>query len=795
MTTELMADSPPSRTATPDFIPSDTALTPAAPQDSKVAVAPLKLPPLAARESHLPPAPPPALPSLVANAEPNSFSQPPLPVVAPGHKPAAPANTAPAIAIPVPVVQLPHGGQTITSEDVSSDASLNGLEDGAGSSQGGAHLLTPKASRRRWSHASKFFVRSAIALLLLIASALYCASPSGQRLIRPIIIKIHQWNTARTLKPPGWVPPTPANSPDDPKTASAENPASNARRTEHEEIARLLLTERTQTYVYADLRILIPAYNLMASQQGLPSQREMSESLKQAYGVMIDPFDQLTILQSDTKDEFLLILSAKTPVNLDKVIGQSAPPDFAGTSRLYSIKAGQRSLGAVLYDPFTLLLGSPNAVNRAHQPTSEPPLREATCMFPATAQRKPGALIIVKRINLPPLPGAGSPSTAFETIVTNLFINSATPSILTLTRNPDVTGSDFVGAAATALKEQVAELAPSLSTEAAALANLTPGEINVTLEEASVSLPGGHALINAALQSMARSFARPAPTINTILQAQDLVTRFNFARATGASSALNVTSSQEAIELINDGIRGGGRASGAIFQFRSKPEELNTLSALLAFDKAIGLVYRPDAEQLTGSSYVLALKARDYRNAELLTTLGQQAGLTALDTDTAESAAQRVITWANSEAGSSARSKLGLPNLTPEELAGALRHLAVINKQLSFKAGELNYRGWVRLVHPDPRRDATKLAATFNAAFAAGAIPASATRDLQTALNLLAKGVSGRGAKANSTYKVDLTPAELAAAATLLALEDRTMKVTATPTAPVSSMKPRQGVP
>ncbi|MDB6072351.1 MAG: hypothetical protein JWL81_3522, partial [Verrucomicrobiales bacterium] len=544
-----------------------------------------------------------------------------------------------------------------------------------------------------------------------------------------------------------------------------------------------LLTERTQTLIYADLRQLIPSYNMMASQQGLPSQREMSEGFRKTYGAVIDPFEELSLLQADAKDEFLIILSSKTELALDKIIGQPARPGPNGklTSRIYTVKAGNRSLNAALYDPFTLLLGSNRSIARATQPEGGPQLREARCMFPETATRTPGALIIVKRVNLPPAPGDGAPATAFETIVTNLFVNNGTPSTLTLTRNPEVHETAFVSAAAPALKEQAVSLAPSLGTDPKQLSSIAPSEINLTLNEASVALPGGSALISSALETMARSFVRSAPSMNSILKAQDAVMRFNSARATGSETALRASSPREALELLNEGIRGGGQYSGASFQFASNEDEIENLSSLLAMDAAVGLVYRPDTDILSGSSLDLAVKARNYRNAELLILLWQQAKLNAEENESPNSAARRVLKWANSAQGKNQRSMMGLPSLTEDELQGALSHLSINDSHLNWKPGEATYRSWVRLVHPDPRRDASRLAATFNAAAAAGAIPASATRDLKAAISLIVRGVTGRGAHADSTFKLDtFTPAEITAASALLSLEDGTMKVTAT---------------
>ena len=692
----------------------------------------------------------------------------------------------PPLAAPVartPVI-LPSGGEIVTAADAGPTPPTGGqppVADPTAVNAARPAVLAMKGSSRSNFAPSSFVVRIASGALLLVAAAAFCATDPGQRLISPLVTKIHQWNTARAPKPVASTP-KPSDSPSAAAVPAGPAPTVIAQ-TSHQEISRLLLTERTQTLIYADLRQLVPCYNLMASQQGLPSQREMSDAFRKAYGAVIDPFEHLSLLQSDAKDEFLVILSGKNALNLEKIIGQPARPatDTRPASRIYSIKAGTRSLSAALYDPFTLLLGSPRAITRATQAESGPQLREARCMFPETAHHAPGAMIMVKRVNQPEANAKAAAATAFETIVTNLFLESTTPSTLTLTRNPEVPEPAFVDAAAPALKEQAAALAPSLGAGATPLADLRPADLNITRDEASVALPGGPSLISAALETMARSFVRTAPSMGNILQAQDAVMRFNTARATGAETALKASSSREALELLNEGIRGGGRFGGATFQFRSKNDELENLSSLLAMDETVGLVYRPDSELLTGASFDLALKARNYRNAELLLTLWQQAKLKTSEEETPASAAGRVLTWATTAEGRSQRNVLGLPSLTAEELAGALAHLSITDRLLTWKPGEANYRSWVRLVHPDPHRDATRLAATFNAAASSGAIPASATRDLRAAIILITRGVTGRGKHAGKTYQLDtFTPAELTAATALLALEDGSMKVTAT---------------
>jgi hypothetical protein len=445
------------------------------------------------------------------------YSENSAPVPAAAPIPLQPARPA---ALPEPV-KLPSLGETITAADAPSTAEA-GLHAPVSHTSGRPRpvLIAPRTIRAPApSHGSPYLVPIACGVLLLLAVAAFCATDPGQRMISPWISRLHQWNTARAPQAKPAPPPSPlAKKPE----AAVAPDAPVIPQTSHEEITRRILTERTQTLLYADLRQLIPCYNVMASQQGLPSQRELSESFRKSYGAIISPFEQLSLLQSDTQDEFLLILSAKTVLDVEKIIGQplrATPKGQPVKPQVFSLKAGSRSLNAALYDPFTLLLGSPRAIAKALQPNSGPQLREARCMFPETAHRNPGALIMVKRVNLPPSPSEGDPATAFETVVTNLFLKSG-PSTLTLVRNPDIREQTFVDAAAPALKQQAAALAPALGTDAKSLSDLPPGEINLTINEASISLPGGATLISSSLEKMARSFVHAAPSMSTILQAQ-----------------------------------------------------------------------------------------------------------------------------------------------------------------------------------------------------------------------------------------------------------------------------------
>ena len=485
--------------------------------------------------------------------------------------------------------------------------------------------------------------------------------------------------------------------------------------TDHRTVIKSFLTERTNTLCYADLRQLVPYYNNTASSKNLPAQREMSEAFHKHYGVFLEGFDQFTVLRGAAKDEFLFILSAAKPVNVESIFGiprerylaQAYPPGRKQSlPRPHVVpNTANLPLSAGLYDPHTLIIGRKSWVESVFNGDGAPGLREATCLFPATAFKDPGALIIVER--LAPLDTAGS-DVLYEISVSNFFFRSRGTSTLTLTRHPDARTETFVDQASKALRQQAELLtrtAPK-NAEPVIVAKKPAGkdgeedayapQENIGDTEATVSIPEGESMIAQAIENVARTFMSKSPTIELILAAHNAVVNFNRARQTKAEDAMSARTVSDALNLLMQGINGGGVMREHTYKIaRVEGKQFEAVSSLLALDEGVGLVFRPNTETVSPAVAELALKARDYRNAELLAALWIKGGFNGSHARDASGALQHLLDWCKG-AGKPYRKAAGLPELTRSEVDGVLKLITLKEGKLVWRPGEAGYQSWLR---------------------------------------------------------------------------------------------------
>jgi FHA domain len=717
--------------------------------------------------------------------------------------PVAEESVAAPVPPPVPVsVELPPAW--VSPAELNTVPAVQGAGvDPSGKAVVPAPIAHPAATgtwKPRWAKSVRRFRfpsrRAAMVASLAMVSALGAVAvrtPPVQSALSPLWLKFTAWTN-----PPKPLPRVPANASAEPAEQSVAQSAIEAvtPKADHNDVVKRMLTERTLSLFQADLRQLVPFYNASAGARNLPPQREMTEAFRKHYGILLDGFDRLTCLRAKGKDEFVFVLTSATRVDIAAVLGSAATTGKErGSSaskeksfHIYPVKTSGRVYGVAQYDPFTVILGSRSWIEGILHGNPGPSLREALCMFPDTASRNPGALIMVERI-VPPPDSTSLP--VFQTAISNLFFNGKGESRLTLTRNPDVKEEVFVEQSSAALKEQASSLIQAVKLSESLMVGSVPaksavaaspggdtGEV-ISTAEASIVIPDGEALLREAIDSVAHSFMSQSPSVELILAAQKAVLNFNQARLHTAPETQSVTSVSEALELLQNGIVIAGRGrEDLVFQIeRLEAAQAGEIVHLLALEDKAGLVFRPNTDHLQGSMLELAVKARDYRNAELLISLWAAAKFTAADAPDVNAAVRKVTEWANND-GSRQRLSVGLPILTAAEYKNAVALLSIQNGQLTWKPGEEGYRTWLRRMNPDPKGDAKRIAVVFHAAQKAGAIPRDTVRELADAVCLINSGVRVSNGSRSVLYNTgNLTVDELRAAARYLRLEGGAMRV------------------
>ncbi len=542
------------------------------------------------------------------------------------------------------------------------------------------------------------------ALLALTGVVVALQTAPGRKLTSHYGAKFSQWIQPSKVAP-AMAEAAPAAKP--PVTAKAPQLESNSRvldQTKHREIVQSFLTEKTMTLCYADLTQLVPYYNTNAAARSLPAVAELAAAFQRQYGILFDGFSELTCLRTASKDDFIFILTSPKPVDVQSLLGMSTekyqslafPP--GRTQRLSKpislANNGNLPIAGALYDPFTVVVGHKLWLDSVFNFDNSPVLREATCIFPKNAFRKPGAMIISER--LASVYGANTAGNQFETSISNLFFRDKGESTLTLTRAPSASSETFVDTSTDALKSHLAALLKiSKGSPDRVIAKQREAEVHLGDSEASVNLPDGEAFLAQAVEGVARNFLSKLPNVELIQAANQAMSQFNKARQARAEDTLNVREVTEALNLLVSGINGSGNQRSSVYKIEPLDQtQMAALSSLLAYESKTGLVFRPSAK-IHPSLADMALKARDYRNAEMLTYMWAKSAMKPTEAPNATAAVRKLMAWAK-DTGSDYRAAIGIPILTEDEIKGAAKLLDTTSGKLTWRSGEMGYRNWLR---------------------------------------------------------------------------------------------------
>ena len=245
-----------------------------------------------------------------------------------------------------------------------------------------------------------------------------------------------------------------------------------------------------------------------------------------------------------------------------------------------------------------------------------------------------------------------------------------------------------------------------------------------------------------------------------------------------APESRRVRTVEEALEALQKGMSGSGRAAAMEFQVQEMDaDEIRQIRKYLTFADGY-LACRPDLESIAENVRVLAEEGRDRLNAETVLSLCPAPSSDRV-VKIPDLASYIRKSLASLRATRGAMALFGMPQLLDEELHGVLRYITQLpNGRLGWKPGELAFNAWQAKSNPKAQRDAATLASIAGAAHAAGAKELSKVSSVQEAIELLTHGVKGDGQFKSTVFRCkDLTSNDIQAAAGLLVLEQGQLKL------------------
>ena len=297
--------------------------------------------------------------------------------------------------------------------------------------------------------------------------------------------------------------------------------------------------------------------------------------------------------------------------------------------------------------------------------------------------------------------------------------------------------------------------------------------VDVSRTAATAQVRRGEEFVNIFLQGFYAPVAGDNGPLVSLAKARTIAHAFNLARGFDAPEARKVRTVEQAMEALQRGMSGTGRAASMEFQIQEmNADEMQRMRKFLTFADGY-LACRPDLDSQPDHLRALTEEGRDRLNAETVLSLciAPSAEKVVKIKDLAAFIRKSL---ADLRAAKGAMALFGMPQLTEEEVVGVLRYIRQKpNGQLGWKEGEISYNAWQAKANPKAVRDAATLARIAEAAQAAGANELKAVANVEKAIEILCQGVQGTGQFGTTLFKCQsLTPQELQAAAELLVLDN-----------------------
>ena len=526
-----------------------------------------------------------------------------------------------------------------------------------------------------------------------------------------------------------------------------------------------------------------------AQQRGLPLPKRHCAYIEKHFGLKIEGLQRLTSIQVDADKPGLVVITTQHDANASDWISEANFQEENAQSVgplqvLQFIVSDGHACGLVAIDHRNFVIGDPALITACLlQKTDTKTSANANALWPEFLRKQPGAFLWTLKVDAAMEAELNKISkvNGLETISSFAVRFGGEPPTCEgfAIRDASASQEAFANAATSSLRGMLRMM--SAQIEAGGTQRSGPREdvpVDVSRTAATAQVRRGEEFVNIFLQGFYAPVASDNSPLVTLAQARTIAHAFNLARGFDAPEARKVRTVEQAMEALQHGMSGTGRAAAMEFQIQEmNRDEMQRMRKYLTFADGY-LACRPDLDSLPDHIRALTEEGRDRMNAETVLSL------------CAAPSSDKVVkikdltafirkSLADLRATRGAMALFGMPQLTDEEIAGVLRYIhQKSNGQLGWKQGEVSYNTWQAKANPKAARDAAALARIAGAAQAAGVDELNAAASVEKAIEILCQGVQGTGQFGSTVFKCQsLTPQEMQAAADLLVLDNGALRL------------------
>ena len=530
-------------------------------------------------------------------------------------------------------------------------------------------------------------------------------------------------------------------------------------------------------------------YLNQAQQRGLPMPKRHCAYVEKHFGLKIEGLQRLTSIQVDADKPGLVVMTTQRDANASDWISeanlQEENPQSVGPLQvLQYIAPDGHACGVVAIDQRNFVIGDPSLITACLlQKTDSKTSAHASALWPDFLRKQPGAFLWTVKVDaaMQAELNKSSKTNGLETISSFAVRFGGEPPTCEgfAIRDASASQEAFANAATSSLRGMLRMMTTQI--EAGGTQRSGPREevpVDVSRTAATAQVRRGEEFVNIFLQGFYAPVASDTSPLATLAQARTIAHAFNLARGFDAPEARKVRTVEQAMEALQHGMSGTGRAAAMEFQIQEmNRDEMQRMRKYLTFADGY-LACRPDLDSLPDHIRALTEEGRDRMNAETVLSLcAAPSSEKAVKIKDLTTFIRKSL--ADLRATKGAMALFGMPQLTEEEVAGVLRYIhQKPNGQLGWKQGEVSYNAWEAKANPKAERDAAALARIAGAAQAAGVDQLKAATSVEKAIEILCQGVQGTGQFGSTVFKCQsLTPQEMQAAAELLVLDNGALRL------------------